>query len=87
MPATSLQEGPMNSTIYGADRATHIRIVVMALIAAIAVAGFAISAQLGSDPAVQAARPKVATVAAKAAPSLGHLPGSVVRWASFERPV
>jgi len=38
----------MNSTIHTADRATHLRIVALALIAAIAVTGFAISVRLSS---------------------------------------
>jgi hypothetical protein len=38
----------MNSTIHNADRATHIRIVALALIASIAVTGFAISARLSA---------------------------------------
>jgi len=36
----------MNSTIHTADRATHLRVVALALIAAIAVTGFAISVRL-----------------------------------------
>jgi hypothetical protein len=39
----------MNHSIHSADRATHLKIVVMALIAGIAVAGFGISARLTSD--------------------------------------
>ena len=39
----------MNHSIHSADRATHLKIVVMALVAGIAVAGFALSARLGSD--------------------------------------
>ena len=39
----------MNHSIHSADRATHLKIVVMALIAGIAVAGFALSARTGSD--------------------------------------
>ena len=34
----------MNHSIYSADRSTHIKIVVVALVAGIAVAGFSISA-------------------------------------------
>ncbi len=44
----------MNSTIYSADRATHIRIVALALIAAILVAGFAASVRLSSSSRLQA---------------------------------
>jgi hypothetical protein len=36
----------MNSTMHNADRATHMRIVTLALIAAIAVTGLAISVRL-----------------------------------------
>ena len=39
----------MNHSIHSADRATHLKIVVMALVAGIAVAGFAISAHASSD--------------------------------------
>ena len=43
------QEGWMNHSIYSADRSTHLKIVVMALVAGIAVAGFGISARTFSD--------------------------------------
>jgi ABC-type phosphate transport system substrate-binding protein len=39
----------MNHSIYSADRTTHIKIVVVALVAGIAVAGFGISARTNSD--------------------------------------
>ena len=40
----------MNHSIYSADRSTHLKIVVVALIAGIAVAGFGISARtISSD--------------------------------------
>ena len=39
----------MNHSIYSADRTTHLKIVVVALIAGIAVAGFSISARTTSD--------------------------------------
>jgi hypothetical protein len=39
----------MNHSIYSADRTTHLKIVVVALVAAIAVAGFSISARNTSD--------------------------------------
>ena len=39
----------MNHSIHSADRATHLKIVVVALIAGIAVAGFGISARMSSD--------------------------------------
>jgi hypothetical protein len=39
------REGVMNHSIYGADRLTHIKIVVVALIAATVVAGVGIAAR------------------------------------------
>jgi hypothetical protein len=39
----------MNHSIYSADRSTHIKIVVLALFAAIAVAGLGIAARSNSD--------------------------------------
>ena len=39
----------MNHSIYSADRTTHLKIVVVALIAAILVAGFSISARNTTD--------------------------------------
>ncbi len=39
----------MNHSIYSADRSTHLKIVVVALVAGIAVAGFGISARNTSD--------------------------------------
>jgi hypothetical protein len=39
----------MNHSIYSADRSTHVKIVIVALIAGIAVAGFSISARNSSD--------------------------------------
>jgi hypothetical protein len=39
----------MNHSIYSADRTTHLKIVVVALVAGIAVAGFGISARYNSD--------------------------------------
>lgn len=39
----------MNHSIYSADRTTHLKIVVVALVAGIAVAGFSISARTISD--------------------------------------
>ena len=46
----------MNHSIYSADRSTHLKIVVVALVAGIAVAGFGISARTGSDEFTQTAR-------------------------------
>ena len=39
----------MNHSIHSADRSTHLKIVVVALVAGIAVAAFGISARSGSD--------------------------------------
>jgi len=39
----------MNHSIHSADRATHLKIVVVALVAGIAVAGFAISTRSHAD--------------------------------------
>jgi hypothetical protein len=39
----------MNHSIYSADRTTHLKIVVVALVAGIAVAGFGISARMNAD--------------------------------------
>jgi Flp pilus assembly protein CpaB len=39
----------MNHSIHSADRSTHLKIVVVALVAGIAVAGLAISARSNSD--------------------------------------
>jgi hypothetical protein len=39
----------MNHSFHSADRSTHLKIVVVALVAGIAVAGFGISARTGTD--------------------------------------
>jgi L-asparaginase/Glu-tRNA(Gln) amidotransferase subunit D len=39
----------MNHSIYSADRSTHLKVVVVALVAGIALAGFGISARSSSD--------------------------------------
>lgn len=39
----------MNHSIYSADRTTHLKIVIVALVAGVALAGFGISARSGSD--------------------------------------
>jgi hypothetical protein len=56
----------MNHSIHSADRATHLKIVVVALIAGIAVAGFGISARTTADYSqtahvIKAGKPVVVT--------------------------
>ena len=46
----------MNHSIYSADRTTHLKIVVVALLAAITVAGVGITARVNGDDNVQTAR-------------------------------
>jgi len=46
----------MNHSIYSADRSTHLKIVVLALVAGIAVVGLGISARTNSDDYTQTAR-------------------------------
>ncbi len=41
----------MNHSIYSADRATHLKIVIVALVSAVAVSGLAISSHVRSDNA------------------------------------
>jgi hypothetical protein len=47
--AVKTQEARMNHSIHSADRATHLKIVVVALVAGIAVVAFGISARTNSD--------------------------------------
>jgi hypothetical protein len=56
----------MNHSIHSADRGTHLKIVVVALVAGIAVAAFGISARTGADYSqtaqiVKAGKPVVVT--------------------------
>ena len=46
----------MNHSIYSADRSTHLKIVVVALVAGIVVVGLSISARTHSDDYTQTAR-------------------------------
>jgi hypothetical protein len=50
------REASMNHSIYSADRSTHVKIVVVALVAGIAVAAFGISARTTDDGFTQTAR-------------------------------
>jgi len=38
----------MNSSVYSADRATHLRVLTVALVASITIVGFAISARVNA---------------------------------------
>jgi hypothetical protein len=56
----------MNHSIHSADRATHLKIVVLALVAGIAVAGFGIAARTNVDytqtaHVIKAGKPVVVT--------------------------
>jgi hypothetical protein len=62
----SAREAYMNHSIHSADRSTHLKIVVVALVAGIAVAAFGISARTSSDypqtaNVVKAGKPVVVT--------------------------
>jgi hypothetical protein len=46
----------MNHSIHSADRATHLKIVVIALVAGIAVASLCVSGRLGASDSSQTAR-------------------------------
>ena len=50
----------MNSSVYSADRATHLRILVVALIASIALVSFASSARLGALETAQSVKVEIA---------------------------
>jgi hypothetical protein len=65
----------MNHSIYSADRTTHLKIVVVALVAGIAVAGFGISARSTDDGYTQTAR----VVKAGKAVALSNSDASLVR--------
>jgi hypothetical protein len=63
---TVVREAHMNHSIHSADRSTHLKIVVVALVAGIAVAAFGISARTASDysqtaQVVKAGKPVVVT--------------------------
>jgi hypothetical protein len=65
----------MNHSIYSADRTTHLKIVVVALVVGIAVAGFGISARSTDDGYTQTAR----VVKAGKAVALSSSDASLVR--------
>ncbi|MGB3272683.1 MAG: hypothetical protein WBA66_07280 [Xanthobacteraceae bacterium] len=54
----------MNHSIYSADRMTHLKIVVVALFAAVVVAGFGVTARIASGDGYQTARVTVPVVKA-----------------------
>jgi hypothetical protein len=64
--AEGVREAHMNHSIHSADRTTHLKIVVVALVAGIAVTAFGISARTGVDysqtaQVVKAGKPVVVT--------------------------
>jgi hypothetical protein len=56
----------MNSSIYSADRMTHLKIVVVGLVAATLVAGVGITARLADEPGAATARVQASGPAVKA---------------------
>ena len=60
----------MNHSIYSADRATHLKVVIVALIAGILVAGFGISMDEGlTARAMKAGKPVMVTTSNKSVKS------------------
>lgn len=51
---TCEQEAFVNHSIYSADRMTHLKIVIVALVAATATAGIGIASRVSRDDTVQA---------------------------------
>ncbi len=43
----------MNASVYSADRATYLRIVIVAMLASVAIVGLAISARVSHDSSAQ----------------------------------
>ena len=76
----------MNHSIYSADRSTHLKIVVVALVAGIAVAGFGISARTTSDEGyTQTAAARHEGRQAGGDHQLGHLGGPLTKFTEFTR--
>jgi len=69
------QETSMNHSIYSADRTTHLKIVVVALVAGILVAGFGISTRTTSNEGMT----QTAVVKAGKPVAVTSSNGSVVR--------
>ena len=69
----------MNHSFYSADRMTHLKIVVVALIAAIGVAGFGISARLSDTGMTQTARANGPAIKANKAVVLTSSDQSAIR--------
>ena len=69
----------MNHSIHSADRSTHLKIVVIALVAGIAVAGFGVSARTNSDytqtaHVIKAGKPVTVTSSETSVVRFGSLP-------------
>ena len=75
----------MNHSIYSADRSTHLKIVVVALIAGIAVAGFSISARTTSDEGYTQTARVIKAGKPVAITSADDLDGSLTKFKEFTR--
>lgn len=56
----------MNHSLYSADRSTHLKVVVLALLGAVLVAGVGVGARLGASETVAEARGTMVPVKAEA---------------------